>query len=147
MKSFIQLNLLVKKAIKYAAEDLIINNPEIIYWDQLRFPQKCITSMYLPNEKVIVFNIDWLKKADIADILIVCFHEVRHAYQWNEIKTSKNTLNKTNEDAKTVILWEQEFNNYLQPNTSTKDYNYEKQAIETDAINYAIKLIKKILAQ
>jgi hypothetical protein len=68
MKSYEYKILLVSKAVQYAAKDLGVSIPKILYLEKSKFPNNYISAMYLREEKSILFNIEWVKQAEIEAI-------------------------------------------------------------------------------
>ena len=91
-----------------------------------------IIAMFIKEENEILFNDALFNKTSEVDLLAALFHEMRHAYQWSQI-TNKA---KSNEPIGLLNVWEEEFNNNLQPvDDENKEY-YQRQ-IEIDAIAYS----------
>jgi hypothetical protein len=138
--------LAIEKSVHYASVDLNINQPNIVFKEKPQLPHGDISAMFLKEHYVIIFNSDWVEKAAIGELLITCFHETRHAYQWNRINDVD--LNSSDEDSYELIQkWMIEFNEYIQPSCSGENNGYITQIIEIDAVDYANKTIRHLLGK
>ena len=82
-----------------------------------------------------------MEQASELEILATCFHEVRHTYQYNCIKSNSK------EDQVTINTWKREFENYQKAsstNNPVNDKSYLFQAIEIDAIAFAYHQMKEL---
>lgn len=74
------------------------------------------------------------------EIMITCFHESRHAFQWKVIIGEYTGIEVV--DSLTIQKWKDEMNHY---NSTTKkdipEEEYLKQEIEIDAIAFAHKMM------
>ena len=134
---------IAKKSIEYAANDLDIEVPETFVLDQTYFPNEHITSMFIPDKYLVVFRESWIVTCEVVDVILTSFHETRHAYQYNQIKSLKENLS-LKEKRNIVIQWKKDFDNYQQPTSNSYEEQYISQSIEEDAINYAKKMIIKV---
>ncbi|MFW5793945.1 MAG: hypothetical protein ACOCV1_00445 [Bacillota bacterium] len=91
-----------------------------------------IIAMFIKEENEILFNDKLFNKTSEIDLMAALFHEMRHAYQWNQI-TNKAKSNEPNE---LLNIWEEEFNLNIQP-VDNKNNDYYKRQIEIDAIAFA----------
>lgn len=121
--------------------DLGIDGVEILYRSKEYFCAEYVSAHFNPLSYRIYINEDWLKRADVIEIIRVVAHELRHAYQKASIEFSH--LMEKKHSKKEFDIWKMEFNNYSNPIRSLEVYN--AQHIELDAENYALKLLKKFL--
>jgi len=97
---------------------------------------KTITSMYLPDYNLILFNQDWLSVAKFEEVILTAFHETRHAYQKAQIDGIPNL--KQSEEPETIAKWKHEFEEYYRPSEDYQDDSeYLEQEIEKDAISFS----------
>jgi hypothetical protein len=128
--------------VQAASRILQIKEPNIYFNKSTDFSNQNISSFYHKSTNSIVFNEDWATQVDELEIIVTCFHETRHAYQYHCIKT--NSI----EDEETIKIWKREFEGYNQPSItsdSKNDKSYLKQAIEIDAIAFAYHQMKELL--
>ncbi len=127
--------------VQAASKILQIKEPSIYFNKSTDFSNPNISSFYHKSTHSIVFNEDWAAQVDELEIIVTCFHETRHAYQYHCIKT--NSI----EDEETIKIWKREFEGYNKPsntNDSKNDEAYLKQAIEIDAIAFAYHHMKEL---
>ncbi len=127
--------------VQTASKILQIKKPDIYFKKATDFSNRNISSYYNKAKNSIVFNADWAAQIDELEIIVTCFHETRHAYQYHCIKT--NSI----EDEETIKIWKREFEGYNKPsntNDSKNDESYLKQAIEIDAIAFAYRQMKEL---
>jgi len=67
---------------KIASKVLEIEAPDIDFYVNDSLDTKGINSMFLKEEYKIVFSQDWLEKAEWLEVIAVCFHESRYAFQY-----------------------------------------------------------------
>ena len=92
--------------------------------------------MFLKEEYKIIFSQDWIEKADWLEVMVVCFHETRHAFQY-KVATG-NYKGKETIDQLLVDKWLVEINEYKQPSgVIENDEYYLNQEIEIDAVSFA----------
>lgn len=128
--------IIAEQGVKEAASILEIKTPLVAVFNNKDTNNRNINSIFLKDNYTICFNKVWLDSADPIEVLITCFHETRHAFQWNTI----NEVYFGNEkiDKETIKIWEKEMNHYTQPtNSQIIDEDYVKQTIEIDAIAFA----------
>ncbi|MFO7969547.1 MAG: hypothetical protein R6U15_05540 [Candidatus Izemoplasmatales bacterium] len=108
---------------------------------KMKLPEeyKQVIAMYIKEENEILFNDLLFDKTNEVDLMAALFHEMRHAYQWNQITNKKSSTEPIN----LLDEWEEEFHLNLQPTNNQND-NYYKRLIEIDAIAYADLNIKNI---
>ncbi len=114
--------------------------PELYIIEGDKLPNKDITGMYSFRNNEIIFNEDWINRAEWIEVLITVFHEMRHAYQGYCVRTG------TKEPQETLEIWSHEITNYIMPSGTNKeedDQNYLSQEIEIDAISFAHWLTNK----
>ena len=127
--------------VQAATKILQIKEPNIYFNKSTDFSNPNISSFYHKSTHSIVFNEDWAAQVDELEIIVTCFHETRHSYQYHCIKT--NSI----EDEETIKIWKSEFEGYNKPsntNDSKDDESYLKQAIEIDAIAFAYQQMKEL---
>lgn len=124
--------------VKIASKICDIPVPQIFFYKESDLANKEITGLFLFDDYSIVFNEDWILRTDWLEVMVTCFHETRHAYQYHSV-----TINK-NESVETLKQWQREFKNYQLPsgkNTPEDDMKYLNQSIEIDAIAFAHKMM------
>jgi len=127
--------------VQSASKILQIEKPDIYFKKSTDFSNPNISCFYNKSNNSLVFNADWSAQVDKLEIIVTCFHETRHAYQYHCIRT------KSREKIETINVWEKEFNQYTGPsgkNTPTSDIDYLKQSIEIDAIAFAYYQMKEL---
>ncbi len=120
--------------VKIASEILGIPEPAIFFIESENLPNKEITGLFRGKEYEIIFHEEWVINSPQIEVLITCFHETRHAYQFHSIK------NDINESKEVLKQWKMEFESYNIPsgkNNPLSDIDYLKQTIEIDAIRFA----------
>ena len=123
-------------SVTIATKLLGISKVDIEFVDSEFLKGKTITSMYLPDYNLILFNQDWLATARLEEVILTAFHETRHAYQKAQIE-GVLYINKR-EKPETVMKWKQEFEKYYRPsNEYQDDPGYLNQEIEKDAIGFS----------
>jgi hypothetical protein len=125
-----------KYAVSIASKLLGIRKVDVDFVDSEFLKGKTITSMYLPDHDLILFNQDWLSKAKLEEVIMTAFHETRHAYQKSQIDAIPNL--KQNESLETIAKWKREFDQYYRPTDEYQDDpGYLEQVIEKDAIAFS----------
>lgn len=133
---------IVMIGVETASRILKIQYPEVYFNPHTDFLNPNVSSMYLESRKAIVFNDKWLESANELEILMTCFHEMRHAYQHFCIQSNS----RENED--TINIWKSEFDGYNKPSSTNNPKNdelYLMQLIEVDAIAFAYHQMKELL--
>ena len=130
----------VINGVKIAAKILEIEISEIRFFDKAS-RNKSINAMFLIDKNIIAFNKEWVNKAtNINELLITCFHETRHVFQWEVINGKYNGDEVVS--SKTKGVWRAEFNNYHSTTGNIdNDQEYLLQDIEIDAITFTYKLM------
>lgn len=131
----------VSIGVQAASKILQIKEPNIYFNKSTDFSNPNISSFYHKSTHSIVFNEDWASQVDELEIIVTCFHETRHAYQYHCVIT--NSI----EDEETIKIWKREFEGYKKPsntNDAKNDESYLKQAIEIDAIAFAYYQMKEL---
>ena len=127
--------------VKIASKILQINAPEVRFFDDKNADQRDINAIFDPKLYVIAFNENWLDKVENnLEVLVSCFHESRHAFQYNVIKE----LYSGDEVVSEIIIakWKYELENYqVGAGIESLDGNYLFQDIEIDAIAFAHKMM------
>ncbi len=127
--------------VKIASEILGIPKPSVYFIESKNLPNKEITGLFSGKEYEIIFHEEWVIKSPQIEVLITCFHEARHAYQFHSIK---NNINETKE---VLEQWKMEFESYNIPsgkNNPLSDIDYLTQSIEIDAIRFTHNQIKEL---
>jgi hypothetical protein len=133
-----------KYAVAIASKLLGIKKVDVEFVDSEFLKGKTITSMYLPDHDLILFNQDWLSVAKFEEVILTAFHETRHAYQKAQIDGIPNPRQKENPE--TIAKWGREFQNYYRPTDAFQDDpGYLEQEIEKDAITFAQMNITRII--
>ena len=71
--------------VNIASKILQISIPEVRFVSNEDIIERQISAIYLKDENIIAFDKTWIEKANWLEIQSVCFHEVRHAFQYNVI--------------------------------------------------------------
>ena len=108
--------IIAEQGVKKAASILEIKTPLIAVFNNKDTNNININSIFLKEDYTICFNESWLDSAGPIEVLITCFHETRHAFQWNTI----NEVYFGNEkiDKEIIQIWEKEMTHYTQPTKS-----------------------------
>lgn len=132
---------LAMMGVKIASKILHINAPEVRFFIDKNSVERCISAVFNPELYLIAFNENWLENIENnLEIMVTCFHESRHAFQYNIIKGLYNGEDIVNED--TIKQWKQEFESYHSGSgVPSKDSKYLVQDIEIDAIAFAHKMM------
>lgn len=130
-------------AVAIASKLLGIRKVDVDFVDSEILKGKTITSMYMPDLDLILFNQDWLSVAKIDEVILTAFHETRHAYQKAQIDGIPNLKQKENPEK--IAKWEREFQKYYRPSDEYQDDpRYLEQEIEKDAIAFSQMCMRKI---
>ena len=127
--------LIASKELGIKPIDYAIDQEEVL-------KSKDLTGLYVPNEEILIFNSDWIEEANINDILLVVFHEMRHYYQHKQIDLLNKGIN-LNEDRLVVDRWKIEFDKYKSPFIDDQKA-YLEQEVEKDAIMFSKELLNKV---
>ena len=135
---------LINYGIKLGSKVLGISEPSVVFVGNDVFGSSKINAMFLPEESSIVFNEYWVEEATEIEILITCFHELRHAFQHKAI--SNQHIGDEQIDSNKISLWKKEFDSYKQSKgeLATEDEEYLLQDIEVDAIAFAHFMITSL---
>ncbi len=118
-------------AVAITSKLLGIGKIDIEFVDSEFLKGKTITSMYLPDHNLILFNQNWLSVAKLEEVILTAFHETRHAYQKAQIDGILNPKQKENPG--TIAKWKLEFEQYYRPiDEYQDDPGYLGQEIEKD---------------
>lgn len=128
---------IAKLGVQIASEDLGISEIVIIFKDSAFFYNSEINAMFMKETYSIVFNENWLGKADVLEVFKCAFHETRHAYQ----RACIGFPEIMKHDEKEVQSWKEEFEQYKNPDFK----GYAEQAIEKDAIKYSEIMLQKLI--
>jgi hypothetical protein len=130
-------------AVAIASKLLGIRKVEVEFVDSEFLKGKTITSMYLPDYNLILFNQDWLSVAKFEEVILTAFHETRHAYQKAQIDGIPNL--KQSEEPETIAKWKHEFEEYYRPSEDYQDDSeYLEQEIEKDAIAFSHLFLRQL---
>jgi|SRR5690554_4834807 len=123
----------VIQGVQIACKLLDIPEPQVLFAKSTTNKTKHITGIFTPKEYRIFFNEDWVLNSSEAEVLLFCFHESRHAYQYYSVK---NNINETSE---TLEIWRKQLlDDYKSPHGELNDYHeYLQQSIESDAIRWS----------
>jgi len=129
--------------VKIASKILHINAPEVRFFIDVKADDRSINAVFNPDLYVIGFNENWLNTVENnLEVMVTCFHETRHAFQYNVI--SESYKGKLNISEHIVKQWNQEFKSYHSGSgIPSKDCKYLVQDIEIDAIAFAHKMMLK----
>lgn len=126
----------VKYSVAIASKLLGIRKVDVEFVDSEFLQGKTVTSMYLPDHDLVLFNQEWLSVAKLEEVILAAFHETRHAYQKCQIDGFPRL--KQNENPETVLKWKNEFDKYYRPRDNfPDDPEYLSQEIEIDAIAFS----------
>jgi len=132
---------LAMMGVKIASKILHINAPEVRFFIDKNSDERTINAVFNPELYVIAFNENWLDTVENnLEVMVTCFHESRHAFQYNVI----NGLYKGEDiiDLDIIKQWKQEFKSYHSGSGApSKDSKYLVQDIEIDAIAFAHKMM------
>ncbi|QLY40159.1 hypothetical protein HF295_04495 [Hujiaoplasma nucleasis] len=134
---------LAMMGVKIASKILQIKTPEVRYFNNELLDKKGINAIFQKEDYIIAFNENWIESVkNNMEIMITCFHESRHAFQYQMIKGNyKGTEIISNN---TIELWKSDFNQYHTPSgDKTKDKEYLIQDIEIDAISFAHQMMQE----
>ena len=130
-----------REGIRAAALVLGIKVSNVHFFNNNEVNGKKINAFFSSKKYEVFFNEVWLQNADWIEIIITCFHESRHAFQYEVIKNKyKGNLIIKNEVKE---LWEKEMNFYKSVLDNNEDDFYLMQDIEVDAIVFAHIMIIK----
>ena len=132
---------LAMMGVKIASEILHINAPEVRFFIDKNSDERSINAVFNPKLYIIAFNENWLDTVqNNLEVMVTCFHESRHAYQYNVINGLYQGKDIVNED--TIKQWKHEFESYHSGSgVPSKDSKYLVQDIEIDAIAFAHKMM------
>ena len=118
----------MKEILKYieVIKDLLIINTKVVFWDY------DFIAKYFPVEDTVKVSKSVLEK-DLVYVLYVITHELRHAYQHQEVEFYNFEKNELTEVESIVKKWKYEFENYI----SFGNAGYETQSVEIDAHAFA----------
>jgi len=90
--------------VEVAAKILQIKTPEVCFFNNKSLDEKGINAIFRKDEYMIAFNENWIESVkNNMEIMITCFHESRHAFQYQVIKGNyKGTESISNN---TIELW------------------------------------------
>ena len=130
-------------AVSIVSKLLGIEIVDVEFVDSEFLKGKTITSMYLPDHNLILFNQDWLAVAKLEEVILTAFHEVRHAFQNAQIDAIPNFKHK--EIPVTIEKWKKEFEKYYRPTDKYEnDPIYLEQEIEKDTIAFSSMWLREI---
>ena len=132
---------LAMMGVKIASKILHINAPEVRFFIDKNSDERSINAVFNPELYVIAFNENWLDTVENnLEVMVTCFHESRHAFQYNVINDLYQGKDAINGDTKNQ--WKQEFESYHSGSgVPSKDSKYLVQDIEIDAIAFAHKMM------
>jgi len=122
--------------VNIASKILQINKPEVRFVSNEDMIEQKISAIYLKDENIIAFEKLWVETANWLEVQATCFHEVRHAFQYNVIKGEYDGDEIL--DERTVRRWKDEFSQYHQCQGGLHGGDtYLFQDIEIDAIAFS----------
>src|SRR5690554_5309684 len=132
---------LAMMGVKIASKILHINAPEVRFFIDKNSDERSINAVFNPELYVIAFNENWLDTVENnLEVMVTCFHESRHAYQYNVVNGLYQGKDAINGDTKNQ--WKQEFKSYHSGSgVPSKDSKYLVQDNEIDAIAFAHKMM------
>ena len=131
--------------VAFASKELGIHPSKVDFVPSVLLGQTTITAMFLPDHNTILFNENWLEGAKPEEVLMIAFHETRHAYQKRQIDVLRFGLNI--EPTEVVQRWKTEFERYYRAKDEFQsDPMYLEQGVEKDAIEYSQKTIEIMLS-
>jgi hypothetical protein len=127
-------------AMLYGCEDLDLDPVEIVLFTGFFMGNPEINAVAKMKDRKIAIQEDWFNQASYDEVAIVIFHELRHFYQQKQIL-------EYNEKEKSIIAytinkWKNNFKINIVPN-GKNNFEYLKQDIEKDAIDYSYKMKAK----
>jgi hypothetical protein len=96
-----------------AARILGIETPDVQFFYNQDLTKKGINSIFLKDKYIIAFNEEWIEQANPMEIQVTCFHESRHAFQWEVINSEYTGTEIV--DSVTIQKWKDEMSNYNSP--------------------------------
>lgn len=132
---------LAMMGVKVAAKILQIKTPEVRFFNNKQADGKGINAIFRKDENIIAFNENWIDGVENnMEIMVTCFHESRHAFQYQVIKG--DYIGTETIDKDTIDIWKSEFDQYHTPSGDiSSDNGYLFQNIEIDAIAFAHKMM------
>ena len=129
--------------VKIASKILGLDPPEIRFYKDNSLTRKGINSMYIKESNTVAFDDTWIEMAEWIEIIIVCFHEVRHHFQYQIVNSMIESKEIIASDTKEK--WKYEITSYQQPNkTIEMSSKYIEQSLEIDAISFSYYMLKKL---
>lgn len=96
-----------------------------------------VMGYYVDEINIININLDIFKELTEFDFTVFLIHEMRHAYQYFQIKK----VDTKDEPKEVIKIWKEELKNYKNPNSK----DYLMQSIEIDAVAFTSYFSKKYL--
>jgi hypothetical protein len=127
--------------VKIASKILQLKTPEVRFFNNKSLDEKGINAIFRKDEYMIAFNENWVENVkNNMEIMITCFHETRHAFQYQVI--NGDYMGTETVDKDTIDMWKSEFTQYHRPSGEIEnDNDYLYQDIEIGAISFAHKMM------
>lgn len=78
---------LAMMGVKIACKLLQIKTPEVRFFNNKTLDEKGINAIFQKDDYIIAFSENWIESVKTnMEVLITCFHESRHAFQYQVIK-------------------------------------------------------------
>lgn len=127
-----------KKILKLNELDILL-----MFKQSSWFHNKDVTSTFLRETYIIVYNEEWLENSSDLEIIACSFHETRHAYQQAQIDFREQL--EIQESIDKVNIWKDEIKSYKKSTGDIdNDTDYLMQEIEIDATAFEQFLMKEM---
>lgn len=100
-----------------------------------------VTGFFVKEKYLINVNLLVMNKLSDLELAAFIIHEVRHAYQYIQVKE----LIPVKEEKETLNKWQEEIYSYCQPHANSNQYL--QQTIEIDAIAFTAYFCKRFFQQ
>lgn len=113
----------------------------VVFQDGMFFKSNDVNALIDAKTWEILFNLNWMEEAGSLDVVLACFHEVRHAYQMLNVMG----ILKTESDDR-IATWKHDFDNYFIPDSKESIENdiFLHFDVEIDAISFACYMMDKM---
>ena len=73
------------KGVEFASKILQIRTPEVRFFTNEEINNRHVNALYKDHDNIIAFNEQWLKTVNNIEVQVACFHESRHAFQYEVV--------------------------------------------------------------
>ena len=124
-----------------AAKILDIKEPNISFLPDQKGANSDISAVFIPQTYTIAFHKTWLEEASEIEVLSCTFHEMRHAYQYEQERLMVSQ--KASESTERILKWKEERSMYQVPLIGKHaQAHYLNQEIEIDAVAFSSLVMK-----